>query len=112
MALAAVGAESRRTVIGGLRRLVCCSMTAVAIRPNPDILMLLLVRVTGLTVGRQMFADQGEGCPRVALGHIRNQPRLWSVASIASCTQLPPVQIVVASNALVVRPFEVERRMA
>lgn len=112
MALAAVGAETRRPVIGCLARLVRCRMTTITIRAHPDILVLLLIWMTCPAVGRQVLADQWKGCARVALGHVRDHPRLGSVAAIAIRTQFAPVQIVVASDALVVGPLELEGRVA
>lgn len=112
MALTAVRAETRRPVIWGLASIIVPRMTAVTIRPHPDILVLLPIRMTCLAVGRQMCADEGEGRPRMALGHVWHQPGLRSMAAYTICTQFAAVQIVVAAGTLVFGPFEFEGWMA
>jgi len=112
MALAAVGAESCRPVVRRLAAVIVCRVATVAIRAHPDILVLLLIWMARTAVGRQVLADQWKGCARVALGHVRDHPRLGSMAAIAIRAQFPPVQIVVASDALVVGHLELERSVA
>lgn len=111
MALTAVCGEARSPVIWRLGSFIICRMTTVAIGPDPDILVLLLIWMTCLAVGGQMCADKREGRSRMALGHVRNQPGFRSVTADAIRTQLAAVQIVVAAGALVFGPFEFEVRM-
>jgi hypothetical protein len=94
------------------RRLELFFVASVAVDGHVNVFVLLLVLMTLFAGRSEMRTDQWEPGLRMPLGHIRNQPRLRRVASIAGETQLSPVHILMAAFAFQWRPRKPEGRMA
>jgi hypothetical protein len=86
-------------------------MAGDAIRPQTDILVLLLIDVASLTRRCHMRPYKRESRLTVTLDHVWHQPRLACMAAFARHPQLASVDILMAVFALSRSTGEYERSM-
>jgi len=101
VALLAGRTESCCAMHGVRSRAVRFAVTSVTVNGDIDIFLFLLVDMTGLARERLMGADEWESRASMPLRHVRDQPGLRSVATVARVAEFIAMDILMTVGTLI-----------